>query len=91
MREALVVRWYGDDALHAMRIGKFRLSGEVHQWMYDRLSLRRLLIQAGFSEPVVRAAGDSAIPGWSTYQLEVNTSGRVIKPDSIFVEACKRS
>ena len=87
IKDALVTRWYGAEALHAMRIGTFRLSGEVHQWLYDRLSLRQLLLKAGFCEPVQRAAGESAICGWSAFGLEVTDAGHVIKPDSIFMEA----
>ncbi|MFC5550070.1 hypothetical protein [Massilia aerilata] len=33
----------------ALRIGAFRLSGEIHMGMYDRYSLGRLLEQAGFT------------------------------------------
>lgn len=87
IKDAVVTRWYGADALQAMRIGKFRLSGEVHQWLYDRLSLKQLLLKAGFCEPAQRAAGESAICGWSGFLLEVTSAGDVIKPDSIFMEA----
>jgi SAM-dependent methyltransferase len=89
LRDAMVTRWYGDEALRAMRIGHFRLRGEVHQWLYDRVSLRRTLLTAGFGEPTVAAAGESAIPGWRRFGLEVTDSGQVIKPDSLFMEARK--
>lgn len=87
VKNALVTRWYGADALQAMQIGRFRLSGEVHQWLYDRLSLTQLLLKAGFCEPAQREAGDSAIGGWSGFFLEKTKTGEVIKPDSIFMEA----
>ena len=87
IKDALVRRWYGADALVAMQIGRFRLSGEVHQWLYDRLSLTRVLTAAGFSDAMVLAAGNSAIAGWSGYFLEVTQAGHTIKPDSIFMEA----
>jgi SAM-dependent methyltransferase len=88
-REALVKSWYGDDALQAMSIGRFRLSGEVHQWMYDRVSLSRALSAAGFSDPTVRTATESAIPGWSEFRLDSTPAGDVTKPDSFFMEARK--
>lgn len=68
------------------RLGRFRMSGEVHQWMYDRYSLRRLLLETGFSDFRVRTAFESYIPDWSRYHLD-HQDGKVIKPESIFVEA----
>lgn len=71
-------------------IGRFRQSGEVHQWMYDRFSLHRLLTRAGFSDPCVRDASSSAIPAFSDYCLDTAVDGTVRKPDSLFMEAAKR-
>jgi SAM-dependent methyltransferase len=87
VKDALVKRWYGADALVAMQIGKFRLSGEVHQWLYDRASLGRLLRASGFCDPVVRGASESAVAGWSGYCLDTTASGTVVKPDSMYMEA----
>ena len=87
VREALLRKWYGEDALEALAIGKFRLSGEVHQWLYDRASLGRLLRASGFCDPVVRGASESAVAGWSGYCLDTTASGTVVKPDSMYMEA----
>ncbi len=46
----------------ALEVGRFRLKGEVHQWMYDRFSLRRLLRNAGFSDIRQCSASESYIP-----------------------------
>lgn len=73
----------------AMRIGSFRLSGEVHQWMYDRHSLGVLMEQAGFLNPRVVTPGQSDIPDWKSYHLEVTVDGSVNKPDSLIMEANK--
>ena len=70
-------------------IGRFRLGGEVHQWMYDRFSLGRLLAEAGFCEPVLRSATESSIPDWSRFQLDTRSDGTVNKPDLFFMEAIK--
>jgi cephalosporin hydroxylase/predicted SAM-dependent methyltransferase len=70
-------------------VGSFRLSGEVHQWMYDRLSLSRLLTAAGFTDPKVCSAVESAIPDFLSFKLDADESGRVRKPDSLFMEAKK--
>lgn len=74
---------------HALNIGKFRLSGELHQWMYDRYSLGRLMMEAGFAEPRVQTATESLIPGWKGFHLDTLPDGSVIKPDSLFMEAVK--
>jgi predicted SAM-dependent methyltransferase len=69
-------------------IGKFRLSGEIHQWMYDRYSLSKLLFEVGFSNPEVKDAFTSKIPNWNNYELETK-NGIIYKPDSLFMEAIK--
>lgn len=73
----------------ALLIGSFRNSGEIHQWMYDRESLARLLKGAGFNSPAVRHADDSLIPGWPEFGLDANQDGHPVKPDSLFMEAIK--
>lgn len=70
-------------------VGRFRLSGEVHRWMYDRLSLRRLLEGAGFTDCRPMGARESAIPGFALYHLDTAPSGTVRKPDSLFMEAVR--
>lgn len=70
-------------------VGRFRTGGEVHQWMYDRVSLSRLLGAAGFIDIRPCTAAGSSIPGWAAYQLDTDESGRVRKPDSLFMEARK--
>jgi SAM-dependent methyltransferase len=85
----LCVFLFQRDAARALRLGRFRLSGEAHQWMYDSHSLGRLLRAAGFQEPAVRTAGASAIPGWSRFRLDENSEGRARKPESLFMEATR--
>jgi predicted SAM-dependent methyltransferase len=72
----------------ALKIGRFRLSGEIHQWMYDRYSLGKLLKDCGFKNINVVTAFESMIPGWNDYQLD-SVNGKVRKPDSLFIEAVK--
>jgi predicted SAM-dependent methyltransferase len=73
----------------AEEVGCFRQAGEVHKWMYDRLSLSLLLKGCGFSNFKVCKANESAIPDFSSYELDTNLDGVIRKPDSIFVEAIK--
>ena len=71
----------------AEEIGRFRLGGEVHKWMWDRVSLTRLLLSAGFTEVRVCPATESAIAGFAGYHLDADAEGRTRKPDSLFIEA----
>jgi predicted SAM-dependent methyltransferase len=73
----------------ALRLGRFKLSGEVHQWMYDRYSLGRILRDAGFVEPHVFTATTSRIDGWTRYALDTLPDGTVVKPDLFYMEAVK--
>jgi predicted SAM-dependent methyltransferase len=73
----------------ALQIGRFRLSGEIHQWMYDRYSLNRLLKECGFVEIVQRLASESYAEKWSNFNLDTQPDGTVYKPDSLFMEALK--
>jgi SAM-dependent methyltransferase len=70
-------------------IGAFRLSGEVHRWMYDRHSLARLLSTAGFAEPRKLGAVESSVPAFAAFHLDTEPDGSVRKPDSLFMEATR--
>ena len=70
-------------------IGQFRLGGEVHQWMYDRFSLARLMAATGFVSPQLMTPKTSRIPGWLDFHLEVGPDGDVHKPDSFVMEGLK--
>jgi predicted SAM-dependent methyltransferase len=72
----------------ALKIGQFRLGGEIHQWMYDRYSLSELLSQVGFNNIKVCSAFESEIQNWESYQLDI-INGEIRKPDSLFIEAKK--
>jgi predicted SAM-dependent methyltransferase len=69
-------------------IGKFRKSGEIHQWMYDKYSLKQLLESVGFTGFKIQSAFTSQIHDWNLYELD-SKDGIIFKPDSIFVEAQK--
>ncbi|MEO6252342.1 MAG: methyltransferase domain-containing protein [Ferruginibacter sp.] len=66
------------------KTGNFRQAGEIHQWMYDRYSLGRLLEKVGFSRVEVRKADTSYIPDWGSYKLDDTTESA-----SLFIEAVK--
>ncbi len=69
------------------RVGRFRLSGEVHRWMYDAFSLGNALRRAGFEDVRSVSAGESWIPGWPDFRLDADAEGNPHKPDSLYMEA----
>lgn len=79
---------FGKQACQAFEEGVFRNSGEIHRWMYDRVSLRHLLEQTGFVEITICSADQSRIPSFAHYSLDM-VEGTVRKPDSLFMEAMK--
>jgi predicted SAM-dependent methyltransferase len=79
----------GRDGLRALEIGRFRLAGEVHHWMYDRYSLSQLMLAASFRDPIQQSATTSQIPQWSSFNLDTLPDGTVVKPDSFFMESVK--
>ncbi len=74
-----------------LQLGRFRQHGEIHQWMYDRYSLQRLLEQCGFIQIVQRTAITSYVSDWSSFNLDTELDGSIYKPDSLFMEAVKPS
>jgi predicted SAM-dependent methyltransferase len=74
---------------HSYRSNKFRQSGEVHKWMYDAVSLKRLLEETGFESCKSRQAMESDIPLFTECMLDVTADGKIRKPDSLFMEAWK--
>lgn len=72
-----------------LRLGRFRMSGEIHLWMYDRFSLSRLVEEAGLSEVAISRPGESRIRGFERFGLEIE-KGTVRQPVSVFVEGVRR-
>ena len=84
-----MVRWtLGRESERAFDIGLFRSQGEVHLWMYDRFSLRKLCEGIGFVNIRVCRADDSRIENYASFDLDT-VDGQIRKPDSIFVECEK--
>ena len=75
----------------AAKAAAFRRGGEVHRWMYDGVSLKKLLEAAGFADVVKRNAGESYIAGWKEENLDTEPDGSTYKPDSLFMEGKKES
>lgn len=83
------VRWLmGQEGEAALDEGLFRSRGEIHRWMYDRYSLRRLCSGHGFVNFRVCKAHESSIENFTDYHLDT-LNDLVRKPDSLFVECQK--
>lgn len=72
-----------------INIAKFRSSGEIHQWMYDRYSLKKLLTEVGFKNIEIKTVFESNIPNWEKFKLE-SENQTIYKPDSLIIEAIKK-
>jgi len=72
-----------------MMVGRFRLGGEVHQWMYDRYSLGQLMTGSGLVQVRSCGAAESSIEDFVGYYLDTERDGTTYKPDSFFMEAQK--
>ncbi|MHB8527711.1 MAG: class I SAM-dependent methyltransferase [Candidatus Acidiferrales bacterium] len=88
-RNQIVKTMLGKKDYQALQVGRFRRQGEIHQWMYDRYSLARLLRDSGFRDPLRREANESLIPDWTKFNLDTESDGTVYKPDSMYMEATK--
>ena len=71
-----------------LELGKFRMSGEIHYWMYDRFSLKRLLQESGFKNVTIKTPFESEIPDWTSFELDVK-KGIPFGPTSLFIEGIK--
>lgn len=66
-----------------LKIGRFRLGGEVHYHMYDAWSLRELLAQEGFKQIEVMDPVTSQINGWTGYDLDSADDGAALVMEAI--------
>ena len=66
-----------------------RLTKEAVQWMYDRLSLRLLLEEAGFQDIRQMDHASSSIPGWSGYDFDRSNNGDYPLDPSVYMEGRK--
>ena len=89
LRKETICKNIFGDCYRAFQIGRFRLRGEIHQWMYDLYSLGRLLKEVDFKNIVSRDAVTSYLENWISYNLDTEPDGSIYKPDSGYIEAKK--
>ena len=65
-------------------------SGEIHKWMYDRVSLKILMKECGFVDFSLKSFDKSEIKYWGKYNLDKSIYGDYPRrPFSIYAE-CKK-
>lgn len=77
-----------DEEKHFIEVGKFRLGGEIHYWMYDRYSLKKILESCGFERIELMSPVKSRIQNWDKYELDFKNN-LAYDPTSLFMEAIK--
>ena len=60
----------GERGKQALQEATFRATGEVHRWMYDRISLKAALLEAGCASVTIEGAFSSAIADFTRYELD---------------------
>ena len=70
-------------------MGDARRRGDTHQWMYDRINLKAVLVDLGYREVSVETYNTSRVPHWNEYGLDANEDGNQNKPGSLYLEALK--
>ena len=90
LRRRILRLLFGREGIAAFDLGRFQLSGEIHQWMYDRYSLRKALDATRFTEIQQVGAAESRIPGWASFHLDAEPDSAEYKPDSLFMEASRQ-
>jgi SAM-dependent methyltransferase len=75
--------------LENLLLGDARKRGETHQWMWDRVNVRAVLADAGFTDISIRSYDVSDIEGWKQTGLERTSDGLEYRPKSLYVECRK--
>ena len=83
------LKWCLGNEYSALQLGRFRQSGEIHQWMYDSFSLKQLLTECNFRDIKEFEPATSYLPDWPAWKLDVEADGSPYRPNSIYMEGIK--
>ena len=72
-----------------LQSGRARNAGEVHKWMYDRITLGDLLKKLGFKDSIIRTGDESGWEAWSSQNLDQDKNGIAVHANSFYLEALK--
>ena len=79
----------GETDYTALQYGRFHECGELHKFMYDRILIKDILQDIGFSNIIIQSHSQSNIPNWKEYGLDSTATSTNQKPDSLYMEAIK--
>jgi hypothetical protein len=86
-KQKLLMAFLGAERLDALNVGRWRLkSGTVSYRMYDRYSLRKLFLDAGFADVALQTATTSASPFWIGANLDLTSTGQAARPHTLIME-----
>jgi hypothetical protein len=69
------------------RVARYLAQGERHQWMYDEVSMKRLMEDCGFVNVQRMTAGSTLSPFEDDLRrLDMTASGETYQPMSLYVE-----
>lgn len=71
------------------KVGAFCNGGERHKWMYDEISLKQSLADAGFNDVKLQSSKTSYISKWLDHNLDIDAENNVVDSSAIFMEARK--
>jgi hypothetical protein len=78
------------DRLDCWRVARYLAQGERHQWMYDEVSMKRLMEDCGFVNVQRMTAGSTLSPFEDDLRrLDMTADGGAYQPMSLYVEGCK--
>lgn len=89
LRNSFLKKFLGKKDYAALQYGRFHECGELHKFMYDRILIKDILQDIGFSNITVQSHSQSIIPNWKEYGLDSTNSDTARKPDSLYIEAIK--
>jgi hypothetical protein len=89
-RKLVLTALLGPQGPQALEIGRFRMSsGQVAYCYYDRYSLRRLFMNAGFSDISLRTPRESAYALWDAVNLDITPEGEIARPHTLTMEGIR--
>jgi predicted SAM-dependent methyltransferase len=72
-----------------LQVGRARNAGEIHKWMYDRITLGDLLKKVGFKDTFIRTGSESVWDLWASENLDMNEGAGAVHANSLYMEAVK--
>jgi len=71
------------------KVGAFCNGGERHKWMYDEISLKQSLVDAGFHDVKLQCPRTSYVSKWLDNNLDLDNENNISDPSGLFMEAKK--